>query len=172
MELRRNGKTVLLVTHAVHFLPQVDYIYSIESGSIVKQGTYSDLSSSFNFSDSSSEEEEIEAVETVVNATASNGKVGPGCANPTNGQGRLTVAEERITGAVGPRVYAAYIRAGGIMWLAPLILTTICMQASQLMSRYASTVAQLTAVSGSSTGKVTASIACRHSTRASTHFLG
>lgn len=39
------GKTRLLVTHALHFLPEVDYIYCIEEGQILEHGTYSDLMS-------------------------------------------------------------------------------------------------------------------------------
>lgn len=41
--LRRAGKTVLLVTHALHFLPQVDYIYALDNGHIVEEGTYREL---------------------------------------------------------------------------------------------------------------------------------
>ncbi|KAI6025624.1 P-loop containing nucleoside triphosphate hydrolase protein [Pisolithus orientalis] len=38
--LRSRGITVVLVTHAIHFLPQVDYIYTISNGPIVESGTY------------------------------------------------------------------------------------------------------------------------------------
>jgi ATP-binding cassette subfamily C (CFTR/MRP) protein 1 len=41
--LKRRGKTVLLVTHALHFLHQVDYIYNVVDGVIVEQGTYDTL---------------------------------------------------------------------------------------------------------------------------------
>jgi len=49
--LRDAGKTVLLVTHGVHFLPYVDYIYSVDGGRVVEQGTYPELllSPSFKF---------------------------------------------------------------------------------------------------------------------------
>ncbi|KAG8870466.1 hypothetical protein FRB97_009732 [Tulasnella sp. 331] len=40
---RSQGKTVILVTHALHFLPQVDYILHVVSGRIVEQGTYQEL---------------------------------------------------------------------------------------------------------------------------------
>ncbi|KAG8995316.1 hypothetical protein FRB94_009288 [Tulasnella sp. JGI-2019a] len=40
---RSKGKTVLLVTHALHFLPRVDYILHVVSGKIVEQGTYHQL---------------------------------------------------------------------------------------------------------------------------------
>lgn len=41
--LRGQGKTVLLVTHALHFLSEVDYIYTLENGRVAEHGTYSDL---------------------------------------------------------------------------------------------------------------------------------
>lgn len=37
------GKTRILVTHALHFLPQVDYIYCLEQGRITESGTYTEL---------------------------------------------------------------------------------------------------------------------------------
>ncbi|KAJ9102572.1 hypothetical protein QFC21_002973 [Naganishia friedmannii] len=42
--LKERGKTVVLVTHALHMLAKgVDYIYSLEAGKIVEEGTYGDL---------------------------------------------------------------------------------------------------------------------------------
>ncbi|KAJ7852231.1 P-loop containing nucleoside triphosphate hydrolase protein [Mycena leptocephala] len=37
------GKTILLVTHALHFLTQCDYIYTLDHGRIAKAGTYPEL---------------------------------------------------------------------------------------------------------------------------------
>ncbi|KAJ7872415.1 P-loop containing nucleoside triphosphate hydrolase protein [Mycena leptocephala] len=37
------GKTVLLVTHALHFLAQCDYIYTLDGGHIAEAGTYPEL---------------------------------------------------------------------------------------------------------------------------------
>lgn len=41
--LRKAGKTIILVTHALHFLSKVDYIYSVDNGQIVEEGTFADL---------------------------------------------------------------------------------------------------------------------------------
>lgn len=38
-----NGKTRLLVTHSLHFLPQVDEIVVVENGTILEKGSYSSL---------------------------------------------------------------------------------------------------------------------------------
>jgi ATP-binding cassette subfamily C (CFTR/MRP) protein 1 len=37
------GKTRILVTHALHFLPYVDNIITIDNGHVVEQGTYTEL---------------------------------------------------------------------------------------------------------------------------------
>ena len=41
--LRNQGKTVILVTHALYFLSQCDYIYTLENGRVEEQGSYQDL---------------------------------------------------------------------------------------------------------------------------------
>ncbi|MCO5601829.1 hypothetical protein L7F22_055954 [Adiantum nelumboides] len=41
--LKQQGKTVLLVTHAIHVLPHVDRIMTMQDGEIVEMGTYTDL---------------------------------------------------------------------------------------------------------------------------------
>ena len=41
--LRDHGITVLLVTHAIHFLARVDYIYTMKDGRVVESGTYQEL---------------------------------------------------------------------------------------------------------------------------------
>lgn len=41
--LKSRGKTVILVTHALHFLSQCDYIYTLDDSRIAEQGTYQEL---------------------------------------------------------------------------------------------------------------------------------
>ena len=43
--LKDKGKTILLVTHALHLISRVDYIYTVSNGQIAEQGTYVDLMS-------------------------------------------------------------------------------------------------------------------------------
>ncbi len=40
-----SGKTRILVTHALHFLPYVDHIILMDDGKIAEQGTYNELKS-------------------------------------------------------------------------------------------------------------------------------
>lgn len=41
--LRARGKTVILVTHALHFLEQVDHVYYLGEGKIQEQGSFPSL---------------------------------------------------------------------------------------------------------------------------------
>ncbi|KAF9516365.1 hypothetical protein BS47DRAFT_1371770 [Hydnum rufescens UP504] len=41
--LKARGKAVILVTHALHFLPQVDHVYHLANGVIHEEGTYEEL---------------------------------------------------------------------------------------------------------------------------------
>ena len=41
--LRNQGKSVILVTHALHFLPYCDYIYTLRDGRLTEQGTFQEL---------------------------------------------------------------------------------------------------------------------------------
>ncbi|TXT16096.1 hypothetical protein VHUM_00599 [Vanrija humicola] len=153
--LRKAGKTVLLVTHGLHFLPQVDYVYTVDDGRITQQGTYAELMASGDgafkelmdafggghgeFDREADEEEAIEDEGKVVDSddetaagerkSAALERKGAG-----EGKGKLTTDEERVTGAVGPKVYGAYLSAGGLHWIPLVILMAVLMQGSQLMS--------------------------------------
>ncbi|KAG6832807.1 hypothetical protein H0H92_009426 [Tricholoma furcatifolium] len=140
-----SGKTRVLVTHALHFLPQVDYIYTIADGSIAERGTYAELMSQngefarFVSEFGSKEEEKKEenedgdGDETPKNEDA--GKVGtikkatPGAA--------LMQAEERNTGAISGAVYGEYSRAGkGHIVLPLLFFSLVLIQGATVMSSY------------------------------------
>ena len=41
--LRNQGKTVIFVTHALHFLSYCDYIYTLHDGHVTEQGTFKEL---------------------------------------------------------------------------------------------------------------------------------
>ncbi|KAK0204668.1 P-loop containing nucleoside triphosphate hydrolase protein [Desarmillaria ectypa] len=68
----RLARRVYLVTHALHFLPRVDYIFTIASGHIAERGTYSELmQKDREFSKSckkfGNQEEKEEAIEDIGN---------------------------------------------------------------------------------------------------------
>lgn len=139
-----------MVTHTLHFLPQVDYIYAISDGAIVEQGTYADLMSrgeafskfisefgSDELEKEKEEEEEgveedaIEAVGEEVDEKKGRdrkvAKAGPG----------IMQDEERNTGAIEWDVYKAYIDAGkGEVVLPFLFLSLVLMQVATVLSSY------------------------------------
>ncbi|KAG6850713.1 hypothetical protein H0H93_009871 [Arthromyces matolae] len=133
------GKTRVLVTHALHFLPQVDYIYTVADGRIGEHGTYSDLMnkggefSRFVNEFGSKDEEKKEKNDTEEEATEvkadSSKKATPGAA--------LMQAEERNTGAISAEVYKEYLKAGkGYVILPLLLLSLVLIQGATVMSSY------------------------------------
>lgn len=135
------GKTRILVTHALHFLPQVDYIYVVNEGRIVEFGTYNELmenGSEFskfvnefgnNDQEEAQEEEMVAAIEDVEEVKEKRKKA-------TAGAGMMQV-EERNTGAVNGAIYKAYLKAGKGHIMLPIFgLAIALMQASTVMSSY------------------------------------
>lgn len=118
--LRGCGKTVILVTHALHFLSQCDYIYTISSGRIEEQGTYQTLvhnNGEFarlikEFGGNIQREEEVEEEEEAMGFTGTRptAKIGEAKfktisiqragAGTGKLEGRLIAAEKRTTGSM------------------------------------------------------------------------
>ncbi|KZP00831.1 ABC protein [Calocera viscosa TUFC12733] len=161
--LKSRGKTVILVTHALHFLPLVDYIYTFQDGVIAEQGTYEQLvaqNGTFSrlakqFAGEAEEqqrrEEEEDEREAEEGTTAAQQaelttevvkeKMDRIAFNKAEGtgklEGRLIQAEKRKTGSVGTQVYGTYLRAGG-GWFNSLMVLFLgsAMQACSVMATY------------------------------------
>ncbi|KAK4689734.1 hypothetical protein P7C73_g391, partial [Tremellales sp. Uapishka_1] len=150
--LRNRGKTVVLVTHALHFLPWVDCIYTILQGHIVESGAYADLLKNkgpfsrlvAEFGGSAQEKEEHDAEEEdaieAIGATAVKApqtvrltkKLMGKAAGTGKLEGRLMTSETRKTGTVGRK---GYLHAGRARYTFPLtLLFATMMQGSQVMS--------------------------------------
>ncbi len=137
------GQTRILVTHALHFLPQVDYIYTIADGRIAEQGTYAELMqkegefckffTEFGSKEEQHEEEEIEAEADAIEDEEAKDKLRKSAKTGT----ALMQAEERNTGSIGANVYKTYAEAGkGYVVLPFLALTLLMAPASQALSSY------------------------------------
>ena len=134
---RSTGKTRILVTHALHFLPEVDYIYTLVDGRIAERGTYPELIANDGaFSkfiaefgskeDSTKKEQAVEGADTE-ETTPRKGTAGKA----------MMQEEERNTGAVKWEVYREYLRAAdGTVFLPLLLLSVLFMQGSSIMSSY------------------------------------
>lgn len=137
--LKKNtGKTRILVTHALHFLPEVDYIYTLVDGRIAERGTYTELMandgafskfvSEFGSKEDSTKKEVKEAEgEEIEDKKIQNGSAGKA----------MMQEEERNTGAIKWEVYQEYLKAAhGPVLLPLLVLSVILMQCSSVMSSY------------------------------------
>ena len=144
------GKTRILVTHTLHFLPQVDYVYAIADGQVVEHGTYADLMSTgkefskfiteFGLQEEDKEEKEGEFEEDVIDDAVEEkkgasdekkerkvAKAGPA----------LMQEEERNTGAIEWDVYKSYMNAGkGEVVVPLLLLSLVLIQAATVLSSY------------------------------------
>lgn len=129
------------MTHALHFLPQVDYIYTIADGSIAEHGTYTELINKagefakfvqeFGTGNEVKKEEEEDVVVDVTEETDKGHKkrVTPGAV--------LMQAEERNTGAISWEVYKEYSKAGkGSIILPLLFFSLVLIQCATVMSSY------------------------------------
>ncbi|KAG5645528.1 hypothetical protein DXG03_005803 [Asterophora parasitica] len=145
-----SGKTRILVTHALHFLPQVDYIYTLVEGRINEHGTYAELMSAngefakFVTEFGASEEDEEKANEQEEDeekAVASGeGKSADEKGDPLKKAvvgAALMQAEERNTGSIAWDVYKAYSKAGkGKIVLPLLIFSLVLIQGATVMASY------------------------------------
>jgi ABC-type multidrug transport system ATPase subunit len=136
------GKTRILVTHALHFLPQVDYIYVVAGGRVAEHGTYADLMATENGefarfvnefgSKDEDKKEDIEGASEEAEKENEDSKK----KSATRGAA-LMQAEERVTGAVGWSVYKVYLSAARAIIVLPiLILSVALMQGTNVMASY------------------------------------
>lgn len=136
-----SGKTRILVTHALHFLPQVDYIYVIADGRIAEQGSYAELMATedgefarfmneFGGKGENEKDKEISEEETKEDSENDPKK--------NAGQGSaLMQAEERNTGAIPWKVYKAYLSAANAVFVLPILcLSVVLLQGASVMAAY------------------------------------
>ncbi|KAG1817968.1 ABC protein [Suillus subaureus] len=133
--LRNHGITVILVTHAIHFLSQVDYIYTLNNGVVTESGTYEELISrsgdfarlDLEFGGHVSGENEGQAKEVTpqTGITIEDVKLKSGHARKgATGSGKL-------------EVYWTYLVAGRVSITGPLLLFfVLAMQGSLILNSY------------------------------------
>ena len=158
LPLRDMGKTVLLVTHAIQYLPQMDRIVSMADGTVEETGTYEELMARRgNFYDmvnkfglvlaEQEQEEANDADELAAEVEAQ--QADPKKRSPyaherldltklsKPGVGKTMESEERNTGAVDAHVYGTYLKSGRAWLLVPVALVFACaMQTAVNLSSY------------------------------------
>lgn len=133
------GKTRILVTHALHFLPEVDYIYTLANGMIAERGTFDALMAGngpfckfieeFGSREDNNSKNTREQIEMVHNDKK---QQKPGIKGKA-----IMQEEERNTGAIPFKVYRQYLSAGnGIVLVPVLVLSLAMMQGSSVMASY------------------------------------
>ncbi|KAF8530144.1 ABC protein [Hysterangium stoloniferum] len=154
--LKAQGKTVILVTHALHFLPKVDFVYTVVNGGIAEQGPYdvlvnndgpfAKLVTEFGLGDEGLEETEnpkkdLKEREPVpISERVAKEKVTyETLAQEGSGrlEGRLMRAEKRTVGSVSLKVYMSYLRTGKGVYTIPLvIISAALMQGISILNTY------------------------------------
>jgi hypothetical protein len=129
------------VTHALHFLPKVDYIYFMVDGHIAARGTFEEMMTNREFSrtfdefvtkdqEESEGENEVYVEDADVDENAERRRAAR--------RGTATMqAEERSTGAMNLQVYKRFLESGnGIVLFPAMLVTIVLMQASTVLSLY------------------------------------
>ncbi|KAK7682820.1 hypothetical protein QCA50_014204 [Cerrena zonata] len=120
-----------MATHALHVLDKTDYIYVMDNGVIVEQGTYRELMNDNGlFSriiDEYGSQEKVEE-KSEAEITVTEGKLAAGV--PENSEAKkvqaaLMQAEERLTGSVASGVYLRYFRYAGGAVLLPSVIALL-----------------------------------------------
>ena len=139
-----SGKTRVLVTHALHFLPQVDYIYVVADGRLAEQGTYPDLMSQngefskfiAEFGSSKGQEDENTIDVSAIVDDEEELKKMEKMKKQVAGYALMQI-EERNMGAISGKVYKSYLKAGkGRIILPIFLLSLVLLQGATIMSSY------------------------------------
>lgn len=155
--------TRILVTHALHFLPQVDYIYTLVDGRVAEQGSYAELLAARGafarfveeFGAAEEKTDEREQEEDAIDDSSPESKALEDAARlakekedevdkqkqikrrkAQSGEA-IMQTEERNTGAISADVYKAYLQAGhGDVIVPLLVFSLVFIQGTTVMSSY------------------------------------
>ncbi|GAA5902364.1 hypothetical protein JCM6882_000511 [Rhodosporidiobolus microsporus] len=145
------GKTRVLVTHALHFLPRVDYIICLDHGKITQTGTYQDLvgdktgafaalMEEFGGDLEQEDEKKDEVEEAAIDgegAVEGEGKEKEKKPADKPKAKALMQEEERATGSVSGHVYREIFRLAQGWWtFSFLILSILLQQGAQVVGSY------------------------------------
>jgi ATP-binding cassette subfamily C (CFTR/MRP) protein 4 len=110
------GKTVILATHQLHHLKQVDHILIFNNGSVAAQGTYSELQATgLDFAKLLNDDLEEDAYDGGQPLQQMLRQMSVSSVNSVDAKQPepKQVAEMRTVGSVSSKVYSAYLHSGG-----------------------------------------------------------
>ncbi|KAH7335823.1 ABC protein [Rhizoctonia solani] len=132
--LKARGKTVLLVTHALHFLPATPSTLVVEYGHIAEQGTYEQLLQAggafaklvedFGKGKGREKDEALQEVQEESKPKSKSEKSRK-AAGTGKLEGKLMMSEKRTTGSVEWSVYRKYVAFGSPRITVPVVLLSI-----------------------------------------------
>jgi ABC-type multidrug transport system fused ATPase/permease subunit len=137
-----SGATRILVTHALHFLPKVDYIYFMVDGHIAERGTFEEMMAncgefSRTFDEFVTKGQEDSEGEKAVDVEDADADENAKKRRVARRGAALMQAEERNVGAVNLQVYKRYFQSGnGVVLLPTMLASVVLMQASVVLSSY------------------------------------
>lgn len=149
------GKTRVLVTNQLHFLPQVDKIILISEGMVKEEGTFEELSRTGTLfqklmenagkmeecvdEKENIEEMDFEASKSAINKIRENGYSENADSKPKRKQGKsvLIKQEERETGVVSGKVLSRYKEALGGLWVVMILF--MCYTSTEVLRVSSST---------------------------------
>ncbi|PFH48819.1 hypothetical protein AMATHDRAFT_64587 [Amanita thiersii Skay4041] len=132
------NRTRILVTHALHVLDKTDYIYVMDNGQIIEQGTYESLmNNSTTFAHLMEEygnaEQESDQEDRNQKKRKTEGDSEKDAHSDKRENAALMQAEERNTGAVTWSTYGQYLKfGGGIFWGPTIFIFLTLTQAAQV----------------------------------------
>ena len=129
-----SGKTRILVTHALHFLPYVDNIIVMNDGRVSEQGTYNELKAAGgafsrlirDFGADDEHEAREEAEEDAIQKSLPAVKHDRAKMVAQGTVKSLMQDEERNSGALKAGTYGSYFKAGKGAFMVPLLLLAVC----------------------------------------------
>lgn len=124
------GKTRILVTHALHFLNEVDYVICMHNGRIAERGTYEELKAAdgpfarliHEFANDDKEDEKKEEEEEGIEEAEWKPVEVPREKMTANVKHALITREGMAKGKMSSKTYIGYIKAGRGWIMVPMLL--------------------------------------------------
>ncbi|KAF9266173.1 hypothetical protein L218DRAFT_897134 [Marasmius fiardii PR-910] len=139
------GTTRIVVTHGLHFLPRMDYIITLNGGTVVEEGTYDELMAKGGafarfieeFGGDSSGSEGDEKGSGMKGGSERAAEKGTEKKESSKTTKRLMQLEDRNVGSVSFKTYMNFFRAGRLPFIAPLFfIAVLFFQGSSVLSPY------------------------------------